>query len=67
MCVCAHVPGVCESVCVCVRACVCVCVKGQNGGRKAIFLSFEELLFHGKLKSHYKDYMPANNVRQISI
>lgn len=29
--------------------------------------SFRELLFHGKLKSHYRDYMPANNVRQISI
>lgn len=39
----------------------------KNGGRKAIFWSFKELLFHGKLKSHYKDYMAANNVRQISI
>lgn len=42
-------------------------VPGQNGGRKAILWSFKELLFHGKLKSHYKDYMAANNVRQISI
>lgn len=42
-------------------------VQGQNGGRKAILWSFKELLFHGKLKSHYKDYMAANNVRQISI
>lgn len=42
-------------------------VQGQYRGRKAIFWSFKELLFHGKLKSHYKDYMAANNVRQISI
>lgn len=41
--------------------------RGQDGGKKAIFWSFKELLFHGKLKSHYKDYMAANNVRQISI
>lgn len=40
---------------------------GENGGRKAILWSFKELLFHAKLKSHYRDYMPANNVRQISI
>lgn len=42
-------------------------VCGENGGRKAILWSFKELLFHAKLKSHYRDYMPANNVRQISI
>lgn len=44
----------------------CRCM-GQIGGRKAILRSLKELLFHGKLKSHYKDYMAANNVRQISI
>lgn len=42
-------------------------VCGENGGRKAILCSFKELLFHAKLKSHSRDYMPANNVRQISI
>lgn len=41
--------------------------KKKRRGRKAILWSFKELLFHGKLKSHYKDYMAANNVRQISI
>lgn len=40
---------------------------GQSEGGKAILWSFKELLFHAKLKSHYKDYMAANNVRQISI
>lgn len=42
-------------------------VRGQSEGGKAILWSFKELLFHAKLKSHYKDYMAANNVRQISI
>lgn len=42
-------------------------VCGENGGREAILWSFKELLFHAKLKSHYRDYMLANNVRQISI
>lgn len=42
-------------------------VRGQSVGGKAILWSFKELLFHAKLKSHYKDYMAANNVRQISI
>lgn len=46
------------------RYCMC---RGRSEGRKAIFWSFKEPLFHGKLKSHYKDYMAANNVRQISI
>lgn len=41
--------------------------RGQSEGGKAILWSFKELLFHAKLKSHYKDYMAANNVRQISI
>lgn len=43
--------------------------KGQNGsyGKQFFFRSSKESLFHGKLKSHYKDYMAANNVRQISI
>lgn len=41
--------------------------ESQDGGRKVIFWSFKGLLFHGKLKSYYKDYMAANNVRQISI
>lgn len=39
----------------------------QSEGGKAILWSFKELLFHAKLKSHYKDYMAANNIRQISI
>lgn len=39
----------------------------RKGFFSFLFLSFKELLFHGLLKSHYKDYRVANNVRQISI
>lgn len=42
-------------------------VCADNGGGEAILWSFKVLLFHAKLKSHYRDYMLANNVRQISI
>lgn len=40
---------------------------GKSESGKQFLRSFKELLFHGKLKSHYKDYMAENNVRQISI